>query len=124
MLSQEVLNMMKSKGLRPGNSYELALWANTHREEVPKGKWYVALGQSWEVPDGCHRVPSVSVHAYGDFGFVLGDFEGVWGDGNAFFGFRDSSLDTSNLKKESSYSLTLSALECGISGVLLILASP
>lgn len=99
--SQEVLDLMKSKGLRPANIYELALWSEKHRQEVPKGKWYIALGQSWAGPDGYHRVPIVFADAGGDFRFGLGGLGRVWSDDYAFFGFRDSTLGTQTLTQPS-----------------------
>ena len=39
--------------------------------------------------DGYHGVPNVNVNSNGDFNFNLGNFENVWNDNNAFFGFSD-----------------------------------
>src|SRR5579872_5085317 len=98
--SQQCLDKIKAEGCRPANVYELALWANAHREEVPKGKWYVALGQLWCF-DGYHRVPYVNAYSVGAFGFYLGFFEVDWSDGNCLLCFCDKTLDTRELKTSS-----------------------
>lgn len=106
MSSQECLDKIKAEGCRPANAYELALWSKNHREEVPKVKWYIALGQTW-FADGYHRVPSVSAHSDGDFGFGLGHFGGVWGGDGAFLCFCDSTLSLGHSKVQNLDSLTL-----------------
>lgn len=118
MTSEEVLAEIKRQGCRPGNVWELAEWANNHREEVPKGKWYVALGSPWKDSLGGHGMPSVGARSAGVFNFGLGGFESVWDEDDAFFSFCDPSLDTGKLGKELD-SLTLPT-ELVINGITYI----
>lgn len=109
MTSNEILAEIKKQGCRPANCWELLMWANNHREEVPKGKWYIGLGQLWY--DGGHRrVPYVRAHSGGDFEFVLGYFEDGWDDDDCLLCFCDEKikpLDTLTPGNDSDY-LTLS----------------
>lgn len=69
------------------------------RDQLPKGKWYSSFDgekRLWEDADGRHRVPLVCVYSDGDFNFDLGFFEVVWCDLNAFLGFCDLELESSN----------------------------
>lgn len=91
--SKECLQKIKDAGCRPANAYELALWANNHREEVPKGKWYVAFGQTCFI-DGDHRVPGVGAYSGGGFDFDLGSFEDDWDSNDVLLCFCDKELDT------------------------------
>lgn len=97
--SQECLDLIKSKGCRPANCWELIIWANAYREEVQKGKWCVALGKLWQDSDGDHRVPIVRAHSDGDFDFDLGSFGDSWDEHYCLLVFRDPSLDTKILEK-------------------------
>lgn len=85
--SQEALDEIKRQGCRPANVWELAEWANEHREEMDKETWIVALGQIWKDSDGDHGVPFVYRHSDGDFRFNLGYFEGPWDGGGCLLGF-------------------------------------
>lgn len=105
--SEEALEEIKKQGYRPANCYELATWAISHRDELKKYEWAVAFGQLWEDAGGYHRVPSVDASSDGDFNFLLGNFEDVWRDDDAFLCFSDVSLDTEKL----SPSLNLGILE-------------
>ncbi len=102
-ISQEALDEIKSQGCRPANVYELATF---DREQIPKGKYLLALGQLWQDPDGYHRVPSVFAGSDGDFRFVLGDFVSDWGSDDVLLCFCDNPLALGNSEK-SSNSLTL-----------------
>ncbi len=108
--SQEALDKIKRQGCRPANAYELALWANEHREtDMPKGTWssVIAFGQIWKDSDGFHRVPFVDAHSDGDFGFGLGRFEGDWLDDRCLLAFCDPELGTLDTSVKPLESLTL-----------------
>lgn len=91
--SQEALDKIKAEGCRPANVYELALWLESHREEMKKGTWLLALGQLW-YDGGDHRVPCVYARSDGDFEFDLGLFEGDWSDDVCLLCFCDTDLGT------------------------------
>lgn len=100
--SQQALDEIKRQGCRPANAWELAEWANKHREEMEKGSCILAFGQ---VPfvDGCHRVPLVDARSGGGFRFDLGDFESDWHDDFVLLAFCDKNLplDTGPIEKSS-----------------------
>lgn len=105
--SQEALDEIKRQSCRPANCWEFITWANTYRDEIPKGKWYVALGQLW-YGVGYHRVPYVHASSDGVFEFCLGRFEDDWNDDYCLLCFCDktSPLALGNSEK-SLDSLTL-----------------
>lgn len=104
MTSQEALDLIKSKGLRPANLYELLKWKGL--KDMKRSSWVVALGQTCIDADGHRRVPDVDCDSDGDFHWGLGSFGHVWSDDDAFFCFCDESLAPQNLSQPSS-SLTL-----------------
>lgn len=122
MTIEEVLAEIKRQGCRPGNIWELAEWANNHREKVPKEKSYVALGSVWEDSYGDHWVPYVNAHSGGGFSFSLGHFEVGWRDDGCLLCFCDKSLDTGKLGKELD-SLTLEKAITQVEEALTILKS-
>lgn len=91
--SQEALDEIKRQGCRPANAWELAKWANEHREEMDKETWILAFGQTWTDSDGYHRVPIVNRDSVGDFKFYLGCFEIPWYGGGCLLGFPVESLN-------------------------------
>lgn len=104
--SQEALDEIKRQGCRPAHVYELAIWANNHREELSKNTWCLALGQVVFL-DGYYRVPSVDRDSDGGFEFNLGYFEDGWSDDCVLLAFCDTqSFDTLNTGKDVD-SLTL-----------------
>ena len=98
---QAVVDMLKEKGLRPANVYELMEYFTEHKDEMPKGKWYPAFGSMWTDAVGGHRVPFVYAYSGGDFNFGLGRFEGGWDGDRVVLGFGYKSLATQTVKKES-----------------------
>lgn len=84
---QEALDEIKRQGCRPANAWELAEWANEHREEMDKLTWLLASGQTWKDSDGFHWVPYVLRLSVGDFRFHLGFFERPWFDDYCLLGF-------------------------------------
>ena len=107
--SQEAIDEIKRQGCRPANAYELALWANTHREkEMLKGERSVviAFGQTYSVL-GDHRVPSVSRGSGGDFSFSLDYWGGGWDDYCVLLAFCDPALGTLDTSIKTSATLTL-----------------
>lgn len=92
--SQEALDKIKADGCRPANAYELALWSEKHREEIPKEHWCLAFGQLWQDAIGYHRVPRVDAYSDGDFKFGLGYFGRPWGPVSCLLAFCDSSLSS------------------------------
>ncbi len=113
MSSEEVLEKMKKEGLRPATVYELAHWI-LNEKNIPRNKYYVAFGSQWTDAAGDRRVPFVCVDSVGGFGWYLGCFEGVWTDGIAFFGFRDSTLELSTLETKN---LDILNLETRVSNI-------
>lgn len=104
--SQEALDKMKAEGCRPANIYELATWKINHGEELKKGRWLLAFGQT-TILDGYHEVPSVyASYTGGDFDFSLDDFEDGWDDRDCLLCFSD--LEPKTLE---SLALRVSALE-------------
>lgn len=91
MTSEEALAKIKAEGYRPANAYELAIWSNNHRDEVPKRKWYIALDQLW-YGDGHHWIPYVRAYSDGGFEFRLGRFGLALCDGLCLLCFCDSTL--------------------------------
>ncbi len=62
------------------------------RDQLPKGKWYASFDEPdrlWKDADGYNRVPVVRADSDGDFYWVLGGFEAVWGVDRAFLCFCD-----------------------------------
>lgn len=106
--SQEALDKIKTEGCRPANAYELALWSESHRQELDKSKWEyaIALGQLW-YGGGDRRVPCVGAYSVCDFGFSLGRFGLDWDGGGCLLCFCDLPSDTLALGKQPSDSLTL-----------------
>lgn len=94
MTSEEVLDLIKSKGLRPANVYELLKWKENYPTELKKNKYYVAMGQLWEDVDGHLRVPVVIRFSDGDWRFDLRLFEFDWDDVDCLLCVCDLSLDT------------------------------
>jgi hypothetical protein len=97
--SQECLDLIKSKGLRPANIYELAIYANEHPEAWTKNKYTgkIAFGSQFTDSDGFHRVSYVRRASDGDWGFSLGDFGGDWGDDGCLLCFCDQNFDSQSL---------------------------
>lgn len=114
MTSQEVLDLMKSKGLRPATIYELVLCI----PKMEKGYWYPALGTVWKDAAGLHRVPGVGADSDGVFGFSLGYFEHVWNDYGAFFGFRDTKSSESQTIKDDVVSLSLKTINDKLDAII------
>lgn len=104
--SQEVLDEIKRQGYRPANIWELAEWANKHREEMDKVTWMIVLGQTWVDSGGNHGVPYVGAYSDGDFRFDLARFEDGWSDDLCLLCFCDNNLDTLKIGNELD-SLTL-----------------
>jgi len=102
--SEEALAEIKAQGCRPANVYELVTWVNSHKEEIEKGTWLVALGQTAKID--YHRVPHVYRYSGGDFRFDLGYFGNDWHDDYYLLCFCDEStqplttLETSPLTLE------------------------
>lgn len=112
--SEECLALIKSKGLRPANIYELMIYISKHPESFPESKWtgIIALGSEWTDSDGRRRVPFVDRYSDGDWELNLGFFEHVWGVDSCLLCFRDKSSDTSILSESSnSDPLSLKDLE-------------
>lgn len=108
--SQEALDKIKAEGCRPANAYELALWIEKHKEEVPKSKWYLALGQLWQDSVGYLRVPYLYAHSDGVFSFGLVYWEGDWNSAYVLLCFCDKTLPLDTLTtKSDSVPLTLSS---------------
>lgn len=106
--SEDCLELIKSKGLRPANIYELMAYvANT---DIEPSTFLVAFGSDYTDSDGLHRVPRVYRYSGGDWGFSLGRFESDWGSGFVLLCFCDQTSESSTLSTdESSDSLTLTA---------------
>lgn len=114
MTSEECLDLMKSKGMRPANVYELALFRENHENEMPKGKWVVAFGSQWKDAVGSHRVPGVLCRSGGGFDFGLGVFERVWDQYHVLLCFCDEkNLGTSATKDQTLESLMPLEIEIG-----------
>jgi len=88
MTSQECLDLINSKGMRPANIWELLEYVNTHKLE--KNKYLIAFGSQWVDSDGRHCMPFVFRRSDGGFEFFLGDFEVDWGDVHYLLVFCDS----------------------------------
>jgi len=88
MTSQECLDLIKSKGCRPANIWELLEYVNTH--ELEKDSCLIAFGSQWVDSDGYYRVPDVRRFSDGDFRFDLGNFENDWDDDPCLLVFCDS----------------------------------
>lgn len=90
--SQEAIDKIKSKGLRPANIYELALLKDNHPELWLKGQWssMLAFGNTWKDAVGDLRVPYMFAFTDGDFLFDLGCWDGVWGAGRCLVCFCDT----------------------------------
>lgn len=104
--SEKALKIIKEKGLRPANIYELAIFANEHPEAFPDGKWtsVLAFGSDYTDSLGDHWVPYVYARDDGDFRFFLGFFGLGWGSDHCLLCFCDKSSDTQTLSKpESGY---------------------
>lgn len=100
--SQEALDMIKEKGCRPANLYELALFKQNYPKEFILYERILAFGQLWQDSIGRHGVPRVRAYSDGDFRFGLGDFARVWRDYYAFLCFCNlKTSDTKALKKSS-----------------------
>lgn len=100
MTSKKCLDLIKQKGLRPANIYELLEYKNNH--ELEKGKYYVAFGSDWTDSVGRHRVPRLLAHWDGGFGFGLGYFEGDWYVDRVLLCFCDQSLENQNTRESKS----------------------
>jgi hypothetical protein len=99
MTSQECLDLIKSKGCRPANIWELLEYVNTH--ELEKNKYLIAFGSQW-VDSVCnHRVPYVDRFSDGDFRFILGSFAHDWGVVCCLLVFRDSKTSEPLALKDS-----------------------
>ncbi len=105
--SKEALDEIKKQGCTPANAYELALWSESHRQEIKKGTGVIALGQLW-FSDGYRRVPCVGANSDGGFGFDLGYFGIGWGGDYCLLCFCDLELGTLDTSKKDSDTLTLS----------------
>ena len=98
--SEEALDEIKKQGCTPANAYELALWSESHRQEMKKGTCVIAFGQLWQNSVGYHRVPYVHANSGGDFKFDLGNFENDWNDDNFLLCFCDLELGTLDTSKK------------------------
>lgn len=104
--SQEALDKIKAEGCRPANVYELALWLESHRDEMKKGTLILALGQLW-YDDGDRRVPYVGAYSGGVFEFGLGYFGSDWSGDDCLLCFCDTDLGTLDTSVQTSDTLTL-----------------
>lgn len=97
--SSQALDEIKRQGCTPANVYELALWSESHCQEIKKGTYVIAFGQLWQDSDGYRRVPCVGADSAGDFRFNLGYFEDDWYGDSCLLCFCDlpelGTLDTS-----------------------------
>jgi hypothetical protein len=95
MTSQECLDLIKSKGCRPANIWELLEYVNTHKLE--KDSYLIAFGSQWVDSDGFHRVPYVRRSSDGGFGFDLGFFEIDWDDGYCLLAFQENIINKNKI---------------------------
>lgn len=105
--SQAVLDMLKEKGLRAANVYELMAYFDEHKDDMPKNRWYPAFGSIWKVAGGRHRVPFVDTDSVGGFEFSLGRFGEPWVGGDVVLVFGDKTSGAQTPKKQGSEPLTL-----------------
>lgn len=106
MSSEEVLELVKGKGLRPATVHELMAYFDEHKDELKgTGRYYPAFGSSWKDADGNHGVPSVKAYSDGDFNFDLSFFGGDWDGSYVVLCFCDEPLEPSALGKQSLDSL-------------------
>lgn len=108
--SEDCLALIKSKGFRPANIYELAIFANECLEQFPDNtvSSFIAFGTKYIDSDGRHRVPYVYRYSDGDWGFNLGCFEFGWDSGHCLLCFCDQTLNPQTLNAPESFdSLTL-----------------
>ena len=121
MTSQECLDLIKSKGMRPANIWELLEYVNTH--ELEKDSYLVAFGNQWINSDGNHRVPSVSRDSDGVFEFGLGDFEDGWGGDDCLLAFCDSKPSEPLALKDSTLETRVSELENQVNKIISCLSA-
>jgi hypothetical protein len=84
--SEEALDEMKKRGLRPANIYETLIWAKDNQE---KGQSVITFGSKWKDSDGYHWVPRVYAFTEGGFKFYLGYFGNNWYGGHCLLCFCD-----------------------------------
>lgn len=61
MSTQEAINLLIQKQLRPGNVYELIEWKKNNYPTFKESMWVLALGQTWQCTSSApKRVPFVS----------------------------------------------------------------